>query len=48
MNLKNQFLKSDIEVYKGRITKLENQIKKLIKTKEMWEFRLKAKLRELE
>lgn len=46
MNLKGEFKKASIEDYQRKITNLENQIKKLTKTKEMWEERLKSKLRE--
>lgn len=48
MNLKKEFKKAEIEDYKTKITKIEKEIKKRTKTKEMWESRLKEKERQNE
>jgi DNA-binding ferritin-like protein len=46
MNLKNIFKKADIEEYKDKIKKIDEQIKQLNKTKKKWQTRLRNKLKE--
>ena len=46
MNLKTQLYKAHIQELKSRITKIEEKVAALNKTKESWKLKLRNKLRE--
>ena len=47
MNIKDELIKSDIAEYERRVAYCDNIIKKMTKTKEMWQKRLNRKRGEL-